>query len=249
MAHVPVTTVLAAVAVAAGAMLASATGFGFSLLCAPLLFALLGPVQAVGLLTVLGAVVNALTLATEGRRPRPLRRESIVILCWAVPGVLAGVLVLRSLDAVALQLALTAAVLITLVARRRATVGRTAPAWAGPAAGLAAGALTTATSTAGPPLLTYLLGRGHEPGEVRDTLTLCFLALSPLGAAALLATGTTRAIPGLTLLLTLLPVTVAGHIAGRRVFARLAAGGRYERVLTGALLASLAMGLIGALAG
>jgi uncharacterized membrane protein YfcA len=225
MAHVPVTTVLAAVAVAAGAMLASATGFGFSLLCAPLLFALLGPVQAVGLLTVLGAVVNALTLATEGRRPRPLRRESIVILCWAAPGVLAGVLVLRSLDAVALQLALTAA------------------------AGLAAGALTTATSTAGPPLLTYLLGRGHEPGEVRDTLTLCFLALSPLGAAALLATGTTRAIPGLTLLLTLLPVTVAGHIAGRRVFARLAAGGRYERVLTGALLASLAMGLIGALAG
>ena len=239
-----VTTVLAAVAVAAGAMLASATGFGFSLVCAPLLFALLGPPRAVGLLIVLGALVNALILAAERRRPRPLRRETAVVLACAAPGAVVGVAVLRALDAVALQLMLTAAVLLTLLVRGRTV--RRAPPWGAPLAGFAAGALTTSTSTSGPPLLTYILGRGHEPGQVRDTLTLCFLCLSPIGALALWLTGTHDAVPGLGLVAALVPVTVLGHLAGRRVFARLAAGGRYEPVMTGVLLASVAMGLIGA---
>ena len=58
---------VAAAAVAAGAALQSATGFGFSIVAAPLVFAVVEPEEAVGLLIVLGSLVNVLTLATERR--------------------------------------------------------------------------------------------------------------------------------------------------------------------------------------
>ena len=68
----------ACLGVVAGTMLQAATGFGFSLVAAPLLFAAIDPEPAVVLLLVLGLEVNLLTLATERRRPRPLRRSTLV---------------------------------------------------------------------------------------------------------------------------------------------------------------------------
>lgn len=242
------TTALAAAIVLAGALLASATGFGFSLLSAPLLFVLLGPPRAVGVLLLLGVEVNALILAGERRRPRPLLRDCAVLLAWAAPGTVVGVVVLRTLSAVALQLALTAAILATLLLRRLRPVRRT-PLWAAPAAGFASGALTTATTTNGPPLIVYLLGGGHDPARVRDTLTFCFVCLFGLGTLALWLTGTSEAEPDLGLVAILAPAVLAGQVLGRRAFARLAAGDRYERVLTGVLLAAVALGLAGAVAG
>jgi uncharacterized membrane protein YfcA len=234
----------AATAAVAGAALQSATGFGFSLVAAPLLFVALGPVEAIGVLIVLGAELNLLTLATERRRPRPLGRETAVLLGWAIPGALAGVAVLRALSPVALQLALTAGVVLTLIARR-APAGH-APGWAGPLAGFAAGALTTSTSTAGPPIVTYLLGRGHDPGRLRDTLVVCFLGLCPIGALALVVTGTEGAMPDPLTLAVLAPATAVGQLAGRPLFARLAHGGRYEAVLTVVLVLAVGIGLVGA---
>ena len=55
----------------------------------------------------------------------------------------------------------------TLAARR--VTSAHVPAWL---AGLAAGALTTSTSTNGPPMLLHLIGRGVKPEQVRDTLTV-----------------------------------------------------------------------------
>ena len=244
------TTALAALAVLAGALLASATGFGFQLLSAPLLFALLGPPKAVGVLLLLGVEVNVLILAAERRRPRPLGREAAIVLAFAAPGTFLGVVLLRTLDAVVLQLALTAAILVTLAMRQRTrTPVRHAPRWAAPLAGFSSGVLTTATSTSGPPLITYLLGRGHDPARVRDTLTFCFLCLSGLGALALWVTGTTAANPDLGLVAALAPAALVGQILGARVFARLAGGGRYEHVLTGVLLFAVALGLAGAISG
>lgn len=241
------TAILAAAGVVAGAALQSATGFGFSLIAAPLLFAAVGPAEAVGALIVVGTFTSLLTIATEGRRPRPLRREAAVLLGWSLPGALVGVAVLRALSAEALQIALTVGVVLTLVLRRRVTKPTTphrAPVWAAPLAGFASGALTTSTSTSGPPLVTYLLGRGYEPGPVRDTLTVCFLTLNPIGALALLVTGTTSAVPDLLLLAVLLPATAVGQLAGRPVFARLAHGGNYEPVLTTVLVISIVVGLV-----
>ena len=235
---------VAAAAVAAGATLQSATGFGFSLVAAPLVFAAVGPEEAVGLLTLLGAQVSLMTLATEGRRPHPAMRECVVLLSAAVPGAVAGVAVLRALDVVALQIAVSLGVIGTLAVRRLAT-GHL-PRWAGAPAGLVSGALTTSTTTSGPPLLVFLLGRELTPEQMRDTLPVCFLGLSVIGALALWATGTTAAIPEPWQVAVLVPVTAAGQLLGRRLFARLARSGRFEAVVTGVLLASVLGGLAAA---
>jgi uncharacterized protein len=232
---------LAAAAVTAGAALQSATGFGFALIAAPIVFAVVGPPEAVGLLILLGFVVNVLTLFGERRRPRPLRGETAVLIAWSLPGALAGVAVLRALDPVALQIAVSAGVIATLAARRFAA-GHHVPRWAAPAAGFASGGLTTSTSTAGPPLLVYLLGRGVDPVQVRDTLTVCFVAQGVMGGAALWVTGTDAA-PDASLVALLLPLVVAGQLLGRRAFAGLTRSGRYEPVVTGVLLISVAAGL------
>jgi hypothetical protein len=235
---------VAAAAVAAGAALQSATGFGFSIIAAPLVFAAFEPEEAVGLLIVLGSLVNVLTLASERRRPRPVVRECAVLLAFALPGAVAGVAVLRALDPVALQVAVSVGVVATLIARRLAE--RRTPGWGGPIAGFVAGGLTTSTTTAGPPLIVYLLGRGLEPVQVRDTVPVCFLGLSVVGVIALWVTDTSGAVPDAGLVALLVPVVAVGHLAGRPLFAALVRSGLYEAVLTAILIASVAAGLAAA---
>jgi hypothetical protein len=156
----------------------------------------------------------------------------------------AGIVVLRSLPPIALQIAVTLGVAGTLAARRLAGHHAHVPAWA---AGLASGALTTATSISGPPLLLHLMGRDIPPARVRDTLTACFLALAAISAMALWISGT-HAVPDARLALALIPAVAAGHLVGRRGFARIAAGGGYERILTVLLLVAVVAGLVGVLA-
>jgi uncharacterized protein len=236
----------AAAGVVAGATLQAATGFGFSLLAAPLVFAAVHrhPAQAVGLLTLLGTEVNLLTIATERRRPRPLARDAVVLCAWALPGALAGVALLRALPPVAIQVAVTLGVVGTLVARRLGRRHLHVPAWT---AGLTSGALTTSTSISGPPLLLHLLGRDLPPARVRDTMTVCFLGLAAITVAALAATGT-HATPDVGAVAALVPAVAVAHLVGRRGFARLAAGGGYERVLTALLLVAVVAGLVGVVA-
>jgi hypothetical protein len=166
------------------------------------------------------------------------------MLAWAAPGALAGVVVLKALPPVGLQVAVTLGVLGTLAARHAAGRHLHVPAWL---AGLSAGALTTSTTTAGPPLLLHLLGGGASPQELRDTLTVSFLGLSVLGVAALVITGT-PAVPDGVLVAALLPAVALGHLLGRRVFARLAAGGRYEPVLNVVLVLAVLVGMASVLA-
>jgi len=243
MADVDPLTVVAGVAVLAGAALQAATGFGFGLVAAPLLFAAVPSQEAVGLVTVLGVLLNLLTLGSERRRPQPLAREVLGLLAWSVPGLFVGVLLLRSLDAMTLQIIVTAGVLSSLAIRRIRPPERAVPRWALPAVGVVSGGLATATTTAGPPIVLYLLLRRVSPVEVRDTLSLTFLGLGFLGAAALAVTGTTGAIPDGGTLAVLAGLVVAGHLLGRRAF-RWLADGRYEAALTGVLVISAVAGLL-----
>ena len=244
-----VTPLLAATAVAvfAGAAIQAATGFGFALLAAPLAFAALDSHEAIGLLLLLGIEIGVLTLATEGRRPQPMVRRCAVVLAWAIPAAVAGVAVLRALDAVTLQIAVSVGVAATLIVRRRAPaeVRRgSEPRWAAPVTGLSAGALVTSTNTSGPPLLLYLVGRGDEPDRLRDTLTVCQLGLSVIGAVALVVTGTSGAVPGTGLVAAFVPLVVLAHLAGRPLFRHLARTGSYEPVLNATLVVAVAAGLV-----
>jgi uncharacterized protein len=163
--------VLAAMAVVIGSIMQSATGFGFALVAAPVLFPVLGPKEAIGTLLVLACVGSALILAAERRRPEPLWTDATVIIATSLPGAVGGIAVLRSVDSVTLQYAVTGSVFVALLVRRyaprREVVGGSAW-WSAPAAGLAAGALTTSTNTSGPPLLLYLTGPGSVAGTRHD---------------------------------------------------------------------------------
>jgi uncharacterized membrane protein YfcA len=245
----PVSGILiaAAAGVALGAALQAATGFGFAVLAAPLTFAALDQREAIGLLLLLGMEIGVLTLATEGRRPRPRARDCVVVLVAAIPAAVAGVYVLRALDAVTLQIAVTIGVAATLVLRRLAPASHgPAPAWAGPAAGFCAGALVTSTNTSGPPLLLYLVGRGEDPVVTRDTLTVCQLGLSVIGAAAIVLTGTPGAVPDAGRLALFVPLVLLAHLAGRPLFRALAERGHYEPVLNLALVVAVLAGLTAA---
>jgi uncharacterized membrane protein YfcA len=198
---------------------------------------------------VLGLEVNLLTLLAEGRRPDPVWRDVAAVVAWSLPGALAGVAVLRALDAVALQLLVTAGVLIALAVNLRARrTARPAPApvawWARPLAGLSSGALNTSTSTGGPPVALLMMARGLRPEVVRDTLTTSFVGFAAVSVVALALTGTSEAIPGAAWVAALVPLTAAGQLAGRPVFAHLAAARSYERVLTVVLLVTVAAGLL-----
>lgn len=216
----------AAAAVFLGAALQSATGFGFALIAAPILFAILGPWQAVTAGVLLGVELSLLTLVTEGRRTRILAGDAVALVAWSLPGLAVGAIALRTLPERLLSALVALAVLAALVVRLRS--GSRARAgvrrrWQAAVVGVTSGALSMSTSLSGPPIVFYLLSRGASPEQTRDTLAAIFVALSLLGAPALVATGTFDVPGGVWVLLA---ACAAGQVLGRLGFARL--GDRHE---------------------
>lgn len=238
------TVALAALAVFLGSGLQSATGFGYAMFAAPILFVLLGPREAVTLGVLLGLLTNGLLLATERRRPVVLTRDAVVLVAWSVPGLVLGAIVLREVPERPLSALVALAVFAGLGLRLRGDRAASPPrlrAWHAPAAGASSGALATSTSLGGPPLVFYLLARAAEPAALRDTLAAIFIVEAALGLPVLLVTETFT-VPAAVWVL--LGAGVAGQVLGRRAFAWLR-GERYER----AVLAVLALSALGALAG
>jgi uncharacterized membrane protein YfcA len=238
-----VTVAGAVLALFVGAVLQSATGFGFALVSAPILFALLGPREAVTAGAIVAILLNGLTLATEGRRPQVLVRDAVALVAWSLPGLALGVLALHEVPrrplSVVVALAVLAGLALRVRSRRGAAVARPR-GWHVPVAGMAAGALGTSTSLNGPPLVFCLLARRASPRQTRDTLAAIFLAEAVLGLPALVLSSTftmPRAI------VALLIAGLAGQLLGRRAFGWLR-GERYER----AVLAALALTAIVAVA-
>jgi uncharacterized membrane protein YfcA len=239
-----VTVAGAALALFAGAALQSATGFGFALVSAPILFALLGPREAVTAGVLVAMALNALTLAGERRRPQVRVGDASALLGWSLPGLAIGALALRELSERVLSGLVAIAVLgglaLRVLGRRTAATARPR-AWHLPAAGITGGALSTATSLNGPPLVFCLLGRRASPVQMRDTLAAIFLLHAVLGLPALLLSGT-FATPDAVWLLLL--AGLAGQLLGRRAFGRLR-GEHYERAVL-AVLAVTALTALGA---
>ncbi|HVF77459.1 MAG TPA: sulfite exporter TauE/SafE family protein [Solirubrobacteraceae bacterium] len=233
---------LAALAVFAGAALQSATGFGFALVTAPILFALLGPQQAVSAGVLLGVLLSTLTLATERRRPAVLVRDTALLLAWSLPGIALGALALRELPERLLSVLVAVTVLAALALRVR---GRGRPvvarprAWQAPVAGVTSGALSTSTSLSGPPLIFFLLARGAPPPVMRDTLAAIFVVQAVLGLPALLLTATFELPDGVW---ALLAAGLAGQLLGRRAFGWLR-GARYEQAVYAVLVATALLAL------
>lgn len=233
--------VAVALAVLAGAALQSATGFGFALVSAPVLFAVLDPGEALTTLILLAAVLSLLVLFAERRDLEVRRGDVLRLTAWAVPGLAAGVVVLRAVDKPVLQVGVGVAVIAAALIDLRGTRGVAGGApWPVAPVGLAAGALTTTTGVNGPVMVMYYLRTGGDQHQVRDSMAATFLAFSPLAVAAL-AVGGRLGFGHLDPLelAGLLGLVVAGRPVGRALFLRMSAPMFRTAGVTLALLAGL----------
>jgi uncharacterized membrane protein YfcA len=235
------------------AVLQASTGFGFAILSAPLLTALVGGPMAVTTITIVGASVDALILGARRTVPRPDWPIVMVLALWSVPGMALGAFALIRLPRSGLQLLVAAAVIVAVAHRVRAArrdVEESRPgsriwsrAWHAPFAGFTSGALATSTALAGPPVVIYLTQRLGDPLRARDTLVVLSLVRLPLSVLVLTRAGA-WALPasGLPVILV---VAVVGCFAGQRVHARLDQRS-YQRVTLALLAVAAASAMIAA---
>ena len=219
--------VVIALVLVVSAGLQSSTGFGFALLSAPVLSALLGPVQAVTTITIVGAVVDSLTLFGNRGRPRPSLADLRVVCLSAIPGLVLGAVLLARLPTRVLQVAIAVSVVVAIVhrvQRRRIVVNSR---WLGPAAGVTWGALTAATTAGGPPLLLYLMHRHDDARTIRDTIVTANLIRLPLSLTLLGLTGNWHPAPHIPVLVG---AGVTGWALGKLAF-QLLTPARYETAL------------------
>lgn len=240
----------ALLAFAAGGLLQSATGYGFAIMAAPVLTAVVAPERALPSLVIVGTLVNALMVVVDAvadrraGRERPLveRRLTAVLVAWSVPGTAAGIALLLALPREALRALVAAAVILAAAARAAhpTVVGARRGETAG--AGVLAGMLGGSVGFNGPPVVLLLLRRGTAVDTSRGTLATYFTAMGFVTGVLLVAEGAFRPI-GLTPLL--LGAAVAGQFAGRGLRPLLA--GHHERASVLVLMFSGAVALLSAL--
>lgn len=229
-----------ALALAAGASLQAAVGFGAGLLAAPLLALLLGPVEVVWLLLVSALVLGPLILVEPAARGRVEWRDAWWLTAFAVPSMPLGALVVHALGAEAMQV-MVGCVVLAFLAAPPVGAGSEGRAVAGAAAGL----MTTATSLNGPPLALWMRRRYEDPAVFRATITAVFVVLDALGLLVLLVAGPPTLSTGVVL--AALAGTGLGWAGGTGLFTRLGPE-QHRRVVTAVLaltaLTSLAAGLV-----
>ncbi len=203
-----------ALALLVGATVQTVVGLGLGLVAAPVT-ALVAPELMPGLLIALAMVLPCLTLAVE--------REEIDWpgLGWSLPtrlvGTTIGVWVVASFSERSLGIAVGVMVLVAVALTWRAV---RVPINRGTlvAAGLVSGVTGTATSIGGPPIA--LLYQHRPARQIRTTLAVYFLVGAALSLVGLTASGELTG-QEVALAAVLLPVVLAGALAGGPLRARL----------------------------
>jgi uncharacterized membrane protein YfcA len=197
------------------------------------LFGTMRPAQAVLLAALLGIAQSAVLVVRYRREI--LRHDARSLIVWAVPGLAAGVLVLRVAPSAALRIVVGASVIVATIVRGALARSRPGSSISASPAGFLAGLLTTSATVNGPPLVLYLLGRGATPAQLRATLAAVFIALDALTLAALSLGGALVWPPlaGVVALALAMPFGIAGGFwLGDRIPRR-----AYERSVLVLLLA------------
>lgn len=232
----------AATATAAGAAAQAVTGYGFSLVAAPVFVLLVGPLQAVRLTNVFALLVNLLLLAREHRGLRAGRTARLLIpavivtppTAWAVH---------RS-DPAVLSIVVG---LVVLACALALVFGGRDPRFSGRkslfAAGATSAAMNTTSGVGGPAVAMYAINADWSVEHTRPTLALFFVGLNVLSLSAL-------GLPKVTALVgtALAVATFGGFVAGMSLLRRLSPASVARSVLLLAVAGGLAAILRGALA-
>jgi uncharacterized protein len=239
--------------VVVGMAVQASVGFGFGFFAAPAALATLRPAQAVTLMLLLALLINALILWTEGREREVDARAIALLFAWALPGIVGGALVVRHLDANVLQVLIGVGIVLAAALQTRSTReaaqqpahhARTVLA----GGGLAAGALTTATSLNGPVVVLAFTRAGMRGYLLRDSAAAVFIALAIAGTVALATLARAgHGLPSWPLLVALVPAVLVGHRVGAALFHRLDDERHRRLVLAAAMVAgtvSIVIGLV-----
>jgi uncharacterized protein len=252
---VDLTLLLAGAAVVVGAsVLGGVTGFGFSLVCAPLLLLMgLGLTDVVVVNLAIGLVTR---LATVARLHRSVhRRRAAYLVAGSVPGLVLGYLVRDVVSGAALKVtAGGVAVVVALVMLLRPTTTRPPddaapiPALATGGAGLLGGFLGITTSLNGPPPVVLLSRQNVAPQQFVADLAVYFVVCNALALALIAQAG--ALVPGRVglLLLCWLPGALVGNAVGNGWASRVPQGPFRVLTLGLVMLTGLAT-VVSALAG
>ena len=175
---------LAAVAVALGAVAQTTTGFGFSLLSAPFLIAAYQAPTGVQLNLMLSLVVNLAVLAREHRRV-DFRAAGLLL----APAVAAAVPVGYAVRQSPAGPVTVIAGVICLAGVMALARGRELPSVTGRAGTMAVGAVSggmnATAGIGGPPVVLFAVNAGWPPAMARPTMQLFFLGLNLVTIASL----------------------------------------------------------------
>jgi uncharacterized membrane protein YfcA len=209
----PTGYVVTLVVVAVGAAVQGSVGFGANLLAAPVL----AVVEPEALPATLMLLILPLAVAMVRRESHGVDWTAVGwLMAGRVPGTVIGSLVVAVVAADTLSVLAGAAV---LVAVGMSLLTTTVPVTRGTTlvAGVASGAMGTATSIGGPPMA--LLYQHHEGPRLRATLAATFTLGTVLSLAALAVTGAVApwhlALAAALLPGTLLGIAVSGRLTGR----------------------------------
>lgn len=199
--------------IAVAAFVQSATGFGFALLCTPVLLWGLDPHTVVPLVLLLHSFQCGLALASEVRLID--MRQLGPLVCGGVIGTPPGVLILRSLSESGLYVVIGCLVFISgvlmVLSRSRPLSRERAGAVV---AGLISGLLNGGSGIGGPPVAIYVSNQAWPRAKFRVSLMVTFLASNLVALALFVPMGLVQS-PAVTLALVLTPAVLVGWAARR----------------------------------
>lgn len=239
----PAQVVVCAALVAMAALVQTVTGFGFALLAVPVLSLVIPPESAVVLSASLGLLTSsgqAISERTHGDRPTIGR-----MLLGAAVGAPFGLLILVVTTERQLRIVLVVVIAVFLVINVRNVTLRRAGRVVDLGAGAISGALNTALSTNGPPLVMALHVRHLTPQVFRATLS-AVLAGSGIITVSLFALSGRYDLDIAVLFLASLPGLAAGFALGVRHRHRVSTA-RFRQLVTVLLTVTGVVALVGVL--
>jgi uncharacterized membrane protein YfcA len=216
------------------------SGFGFSLICVPVLVTVLSPSEGVTVAIFIGLALNvALALRHRDHARWPTAGR---LIAGAVVGMPVGLAVLVAIEPRPFRAMVAVLVLVaTVLIWRRVALPVHGPG-AEVVAGVVSGALNTSTSMNGPPLVLTLQGQGMPPSQFRGTLAAVLVASNVITSLLLIGAGKVTH----DVLLGVLiggPAAAGGLFLGEHAFRRIDPA-RFRAIVLWMLVASAVVALV-----
>lgn len=227
-----------------GGVASGLAGFGFALICVPLLLLIYPPQTVVAISILLSLLTGWIILPGVWRQIR--LRTVAALVPWAILGVFVGVALLRVLDVAQIKLlaSLVVAGFALAMLRGWTPPGADSPFATG-LAGTASGALNALTGVAGPPVIMLFVARNLDTHAFRTSIVAYFVLIDVAALAILVRVGEIGWTETRTALI-LLPAAVAGTFIGRHLVSRVAVE-TFRRLVLIMVMSTGALGVVAAL--